>query len=53
MPNLRCRTRTTHSQRSRGYLALGTMYNPQKKYDDAEKALKHGLELKPDVPDGQ
>ena len=36
-----------------GYLALGTMYNAQKKYDDAEKALTHGLELKPDVPDGQ
>ena len=34
-------------------LPSGTMYNAQKKYDDAEKALTHGLELKADVPDGQ
>src|SRR5262249_6761815 len=35
------------------YMALGTMYNLQKRYPDAEKVLTRGLELNPDVAQGQ
>jgi len=34
-------------------MALGAMYNQQKRYDEAEKALTHGLQLNPDVAQGQ
>ncbi len=34
-------------------LLWGPCTTQQKKYEDAEKALTHGLELKPDVPAGQ
>jgi len=36
-----------------GYLALGSLFNRQKKYDDAVKALTRGLQLNSEVPLGQ
>jgi len=44
---------TLDSKSAPAYLALGAVFNQEKKYEDAEKALTRGLEINPAAGEGQ